>query len=428
MEHIEAIPQESSSEKASNAPAAAPPPWLFAFLVLPAAVYGNGFAGTALSSILRSQDIPLADIANLVALIQLPPMLYFLWSPLVDFWLRRRTWIVVSSAITGLLLLAALQSNRLGSLVPEALLILAQAVSLLTSSACGGLMGAVVPAHQKPKVSGYYQVGNIGFAAIAGGGVIYLYHALPLRLFGIVCSLLVAVPGLLALTIAEPPVVGHGEDFRHVLARIGREFKHTFLKWDAVPVLMMLCAPFCSGAALSLLPGMAPDFGVSTSQVAWVNGLGGGLLTAAGAALVAFIKMPDDIRPVYAIFGIINALTLSILLFGHPRPLTFFLSVVLYAFSIGACYAVFTALVLKLLGVSGKSGGARYSIAVSLGNAPIFYMVVVDGLGARWFGVKGAPAIDMAVSGLTAMGFLIWFWWQRNRGVEVELGLAVEEA
>lgn len=288
-------------------------------------------------------------------------------------------------------------------------------------------MAAVVPQHLKARVSGFYQVGNIGFGAIAGGGVLYLYHALPQRLFSVICALLVAVPGLLALTVAEPEVVGRGEQFSQVMARIGREFKRTFLKWDAVPVLLMLCAPFGSGAALSLLPGMAPDFGVSVSQVAWVNGLGGGLLTAAGAGLVAFIKLPEDIRPVYAIFGIVNALTLGILLLGHPRPVTFFLSVALYAFSIGACYGVFTALVLKLVGVSGKSGGCRYSIAVCIGNTPILYMVVVDGLGARWFGVKGAPAIDMAVSCTAAICFLVWFWWQRVRGVDVELGLAMEE-
>ena len=423
MEHVEPIGREAHAAKS----AAPPPVWLFAFLVLPAAVYGNGFAGTALSSILRSQKMPLADIANVVALIQLPPMLYFLWSPMVDFWIRRRTWVVVSSALTGLLFLAAMQSSHLGSLLPETLLVLAMAVAMLTSSACGGLMAAVVPPHLKARVSGFYQMGNIGFAAVAGGGILYLYHALPQRLFAVVCALLVALPGLLALAIAEPEVVGRDERFSQVLSRIGREFKRTFLKWDAVPVLLMLCAPFGSGAALSLLPGLAPDFGVSTAQVAWVNGLGGGLLTAAGAALVVFLKMPDDLRPVYAIFGLINALTLGFLLLGHPRPVTYFISVGLFALSIGACYAVFTALVLKLMGAAGKSGGSRYAIAVSIGNAPIFYMVFVDGLGARWFGVKGMPAIDMAVSGLAAIGFLAWFWWRRNRGVEVELGLAMEE-
>jgi hypothetical protein len=149
---------------------------------------------------------------------------------------------------------------------------------------------------------------------------------------------------------------------------------------------------------------------------------------AAGAALISLIKLPEDIRPVYAGLGLVNALTLGILLVGHPRPVTYLASVVLYMVSVGACYGVFTALVLKLLGASGKSGGSRYAIAVSIGNAPIFYMTVVDGLGARWFGVKGLPGADMVVSGGLAVVALVWFWWERQRGIVPELGLAGEEA
>jgi PAT family beta-lactamase induction signal transducer AmpG len=180
----------------------------------------------------------------------------------------------------------------------------------------------------------------------------------------------------------------------------------------------MLSAPFGSGAAIGLLPGLAPDFGMSVDQVAWMNGLGGGLLTALGALLVGFLKMPEDLRPVYAWLGLVNALTLGILMLGHPRPVTYLASVTLYMITIGACYGVFTALVLKLLGVSGKSGGSRYAIAVSLGNLPIFYMTVVDGLGARWFGTKGEPGIDLAVSGTAAVFGLLWFSWERRRALK----------
>ena len=81
----------------------APPVWIFAFLVLPPAVLSNGFVGTALGSLLRSEKMPLADIASYISVLQLPSMLYFLWSPLVDFWIRRRTWVAVSAAGAGLL-------------------------------------------------------------------------------------------------------------------------------------------------------------------------------------------------------------------------------------------------------------------------------------------------------------------------------------
>jgi PAT family beta-lactamase induction signal transducer AmpG len=402
----------------------APPLWIFAFLVLPPAVLSNGFVGTALGSLLRSEKMPLADIASYIAVLQLPPMLYFLWSPLVDFWIRRRTWVAVSAAGAGLLVWATLQWKTLGGEWQESLLVVAMMLALLVSAALGGLMAEVIPPHLKTRASGFYQVGNLGLAALAGGGVLYLSEHLARRHFAAVCALIIAVPGLLALTIAEPPVVRGGDGLLQTLGRIGREFKQTFLKWEAVPVLLSLCAPFGSGAAISLYSSLAPDYAVSVDQVVLINGLGGGLLMALGAALISLLKLPEDIRPVYAGLGLVNALTLGILLIGHPRPITYLASVVLYMVSVGACYAVFTALVLKLLGTAGKSGGSRYAIALSIGNAPIWYMTRVDGLGAQLFGVKGLPGADMVVSGGLAVVALGWFWWERKRGIVVRLGLA----
>lgn len=414
---------EGLERKATGRPA--PPSWIFAFLVLPPAVLSNGFVGTALGSLLRGEKMPLAGIASYIAVLQLPSMLYFLWSPLVDFWIRRRTWIALASAGTGLLLWLALQSGRMGGAWQQSLLVLATMLVLLIGAALGGLMAEVVAPELKTRASGFFQAGNLGFAALAGGGILYLSEHLARRQFAAVCALMIAVPGLLALTISEPRVHSGGNGLGQTIARVGREFKHTFLKWDALPVLLSLCAPFGSGAAIGLFSGLAPDYGVSVDEVAWINGLAGGLLMALGASLISLLKLPDDIRPVYAGLGLVNALTLGVLLAGHPRPAIYFSSVVLYMVSVGACYGLFTALVLKLIGAPGKSGGSRYAIAVSIGNAPIYYMTLVDGLGARWFGVKGLPGADMAVSGAAAVAALAWFWRERKRGTVARLGLEV---
>ena len=144
-------------------------------------------------------------------------------------------------------------------------------LSLLVSAALGGLMAEVVPAKLKTRAAGFFQVGNLGLAALAGGGVLYLSEHLARRQFAAVCALIIALPGLLALTIAEPQVAS-SDGLGRTLGRIGMEFKRTFLKWEALPVLLCLCAPFGSGAAISLFSGLAPDYGVSVDQVAWING------------------------------------------------------------------------------------------------------------------------------------------------------------
>src|SRR5580698_7434410 len=92
-------------------PSVPPPPvWIFSLLVLPQAIYSSGFVSTVMSSLLRSEHMSLEAIANMTALISLPPALYFLWSPMVDFWIRRRTWIAASGTLAGVMLCAALQA------------------------------------------------------------------------------------------------------------------------------------------------------------------------------------------------------------------------------------------------------------------------------------------------------------------------------
>ncbi len=392
-----------------------PPVWLFGLLVLPYAVYANGFVNTVVGALLTAEGVPAERVASIVAAVVLPTSLYFIWSPLVDFWVRRRTWVAVASLGCGALLGAALRYPSLALPAPWVLLVAAMAVVMLTSCGLGGLMAAVVPPELKTRASGYYQAGSLGFGALSGGGLLWLSQHMARGNFGLVCGLVVGLPGLLALLVREPEVTDHRERFGAVMARMAGEFKATFWSWRGLPLLLMLVSPMASGAVLSLFAAMAPTYGVSVNGVALMNGVLGGLLSALGALVVGYIRLPADMRPVYAWAGIVNALCLGVMLLGRPSPLLYYAGTGLYSLTVGGCYALFTALVLQLLGVSGKSGGSRYAIAISLGNAPVVYMTKVDGLGAAWFGVRGIAGIDMVVSGGVAALFLVWFWGERRR-------------
>ena len=242
------------------------------------------------------------------------------------------------------------------------------AVVMLTSCGLGGLMAAVVPPELKTRASGYYQAGSLGFGALSGGGLLWLSQHMARGNFGLVCGLVVGLPGLLALLVREPEVTDHRERFGAVMARMAGEFKATFWSWRGLPLLLMLVSPMASGAVLSLFAAMAPTYGVSVNGVALMNGVLGGLLSALGALVVGYIRLPADMRPVYAWAGIVNALCLGVMLLGRPSPLLYYAGTGLYSLTVGGCYALFTALVLQLLGVSGKSGGSRYAIAISLGE------------------------------------------------------------
>ncbi|MEO6982437.1 MAG: hypothetical protein ABI072_04920, partial [Edaphobacter sp.] len=111
---------------------------------------------------------------------------------------------------------------------------------------------------------------------------------------------------------------------------------------------------------------------------------------------------------------ILNEATLAILWLGPLQPSIYFVGVTLFLFTVGACYAFFTAVVLEFLGHSGKSGSSRYSIINSLGNIPVAYMVLIDGKGyARW-GTRGMPGIDVVFGTIGGAILLTYFLFRRH--------------
>ena len=166
---------------------------------------------------------------------------------------------------------------------------------------------------------------------------------------------------------------------------------------------------------IGLLPELARDYGVSGRQVAWVNGLGGALLMAAGAYSATLIPVKVRTPIAYCLVGLANASTLAVLALGPLRPAVYFAGTVLFLFSIGAGYAVFTGVLLEYMGHSGKSGSARYAILNSLGNLPVAYMSWIDGRGYALFGPRGMPGTDAVVSAVVASVLLTHFVVSRRR-------------
>ena len=396
-----------------------PPSWIFAVLAASYSVLTNGVAGTLLSYLLRQQGVTVDNVASEIALISVPGTLFVLWSPLTDFWLRRRTWFFLCAALAAVCVTVAFRLKSYAS--PLAVALLTFAFAVVTMS-----IAALVPESRKVHTASLLQTGNLAGGALGAGGLLALAQHISRQNLGLVAGLLIAVPALLVFFIDEPELRRHQETFLQQLSGIGREFKHTFLKWAAVPALLLLISPMGSGAAIGIFSSIAADYHVTENQVAWMNGLAGGLLTALGAMLMALLPASIDTRIAYPVAGLVNALVLSVMLFGTPRPWMYLWGAGLYLFSIGAAYALYSLLVLNIVGDAGRSGSARYAISVSLANLPVVYMASIDGLGARLFGPKGLPGADMAVSTLAACAFLLYFYRTRKRSIALPLALPPE--
>jgi MFS transporter, PAT family, beta-lactamase induction signal transducer AmpG len=407
------MPLSARTDPDSGSPPVRERPWLFNFLIAPEAIISVGLVNGALAFLLRNEGVDPARAASIVSLLSLPHIIYFLWGPVTDFFLRRRTWLLLGAVTGALALLAAFYQPRLGSRLGIALLFLTACLGVLVAAACGGIMGTLRSESTRRRAGSFYQSGSLLFGGIA----VFLFvsiSGLSRPYLGWIIAAMIVLPSLSAFAAPPQPELGEG-NAHQAATRIFTEFKSTFLRWEAVPYTLLITFPACSGAMIGLLPELARDYGVSGHQVAWINGLAGALLTAAGALAAALVPVRVRAPIAYLVAGLLNAGALAILALAPMRPNVYFTGTVLFLFTVGACYAFFTGVALEFLGQSGKSGSTRYAIINSIGNLPVAYMSWVDGRGYAHWGPRAMPGIDAILSTAGALLLLAHFAVSRHR-------------
>jgi PAT family beta-lactamase induction signal transducer AmpG len=371
-----------------------PAPWMFSLLILPLGI-SVGFKFTPLPFLLAQAGVPFYRIATIASIVHLPAVLGFLWAPLVDTKLRRRTWLVLGALGTSMglgiafPLIGVTHSNLL-----TALILAAGVGDSLVSASCGGLMVTTLSKAAQAKASAWQQAGQLGGGALGGALVLWLVSNVRPATTGMVLAVLVALPALVALTVAEPaPAPAPG--FRDRLARIAREIRTLIRsprrRWGAV----LLISPAGTGAALGLLPAIASHYGVGATGVMWVNGAAGGVLLALGALCGTLIPGDWDRRLTYACAAFTNALGTLVLITAN-RPSIYFAGTVLYLLTNGLVWARFVALLVEVVGAETRDASTFYSALNAAGVIPLLFMIWVDGFGYNKFGTHGLLWTDAA--------------------------------
>src|SRR6266851_4300579 len=283
-----------------------PPPWLFGITALPYGVY-TGFLSTAMPYLLRNAGLPVDRIAGIVALALAPLIWNFLWAPVVDIGFRRRTWLIVMSALSAVFLLVALLQplpSRLGLFT--ALIVAGSALNTLVGAANGGLMATTMPDHLRGHAAGWYQAANTGGGALGAGVTLWLAPHLSLGALGCAVATMTFLPSLAALAIAEPAVAPTAGG--KVIGEMLRELRAMFRSPKALAGLAIFASPMGAAAAASLFSGLAADYHASLNTVVWITGLAGGLFTALGSLAGGWVCDRIPRRLAYAIAAILSAL------------------------------------------------------------------------------------------------------------------------
>jgi PAT family beta-lactamase induction signal transducer AmpG len=373
-----------------------PTPWVFSLLILPLGIYA-GFIWTALPFLLSKAGVPLEQISRIAALLQLPPILMFLWTPIVDVKLRRRTWLVLGASVTALFVWVACSSVGAShlKLLTTSLLGGGVVVALVMAS-CGGLMVTMLPASEQSKASAWNQAGNFGGGVLGAAIVLWLIERIPVPLVGLAAAALIALPAYAAFTIPEPPPIASSW-FRGRFAEIRREglsvLRSPQRRWS----VLLLIAPGSTCAAQSLLPALASHYGVGGTGVLWTNGVAGGIVLAVGSLCGLLVPGDWDRRLTYAGAGLTNALGAIALLVAN-RPSVYFWGTLLYLLTAGFCNARYVALVLDVIGPEGHDTSTWYAALTAAGNIPIASMIWLEGKSFHSFGMHGLLWTDAAAN------------------------------
>lgn len=380
-----------------------PPPWLFGIFSAPYGCF-NGLVAVALPYVLRRHGLSVDRIAAIGAAVQAPAIWYFLWAPMVDIGLRRRTWLILLSVASASCAAAAIWST--GSATLRGLTVLLVAASVFNqpvSSAVGGLVAEIVPNERRGHTGGWSQAGILGGGVVAGGLTVWLTDRAPPLVTSLIVAALIVIPAFAVLAIDEPSP--HHLPLRDHLAAMFREVVTTLRRREVWLAFMFFLSPIGAGALMNLFSAIAGDFHASGTMVIAIVAAAG-ILTPVGALVGGILCDRYDRWRMYPLAGLTEAASAGAMVLAPLSPISYFVGAVAYAFTTGLCYAAFMSLAFELVGSSTEASGTRFTLFMAAVNVPVVYMLRLDGWGHAHFGVRGLLAVDALFNGLLSIALL----------------------
>lgn len=390
-------------------------PWLFGILIIP---YGftSAVSTILMPYLLRKNGVAVGEIAGVVAIASLPSIWSFLWSPLADTGLPRRAWVVISAVASALAAAIAVADVR-GSLAwLTTLLFLSNAFSGLLGASNGALL-TVMPESLRGRAAGWYQAGNLGGGAIAGGAVIWLADHAPLSAVAAAVAAATVLPALAAFGVVEPVLIRRSISIQ--MKGLFQDLREVFVSRRTWLGLVFFLSPVGSAAIGNLISGVGPDYRTSSNEVLLVSGIAGGLLSAGGSFIGGIVADRMNRMVAYALAGFLAAGFGAYLALAPLTPLTYGAGYSGYAIAAGFAYAVYTALLLDVIGHRRHAAASAYSTLNASGNIPIVYMTWLDGIGYKRWGARGLMGTDAVANGafgiiLLLMASFAGHWWHHK--------------
>jgi len=249
------------------------------------------------------------------------------------------------------------------------------------------------------------QAGNLGGGGLGGGAGLWLaQHVTAIWVPAAILAFSCLLCCFALFFIKERPSTIRSEKISITLSNLFKDI------WDSLKAKMGLMAmilcfiPLGTGAASNLWAAVSGDWHASADTVALVTGLLSAGITAASCLVGGWICDRADRRIAYLIFGLIQAFCAVAMAYCPHTEIMYIIWTSLYAFTIGLTYAAFAAVVFEAIGRG--AAGTKFTVYGSLGNAPIYYMTIIEGWAQTKFGSNGM----LNTEAIFAVVSVVFFW------------------
>jgi MFS transporter, PAT family, beta-lactamase induction signal transducer AmpG len=370
-----------------------PHPFIYLILILPFGI-ASGFVTVTLAYQLAHAGVDTVQVATVIAADLFPQTWKFLWAPISDTTLSRKTWYVIGAVLTAGATLACglvpLVATSLALLT--ALVLLMSVATTFVAMSVEALIAHHTPDDVKGRACGWFQAGNLGGAGLGGGAGLWIAEQfavswLSSAVLGIVCLLCT----LALFWIREPHRVRSGNADDRAADAIPSALTQQWASllvvlkdlWDLARsrrgflAMLVVFLPIATGAASNLWSAVADGWSASADTVALVNGTLSGVACTFGCMLGGPLCDRLDRKTAYLLYGAAQALcAVAMALAPHTQSM-FIAFTLVYAVLNGMGYAGFSAVTLETIGLC--SAATQYNVYASLSNMPILYMGLVEG-------------------------------------------------
>ncbi len=382
-------------------------PIVFLFLIVPFGVMG-GYLSVAIGYQLTQAGVGVEEVAALIATSYIPHTWKFLWAPVADTTLSRKTWYLLAGGVSagGIFVTGAVTPDAQSLPLLYATVVVSNIAVTFMAMASESLMIYNAPPELHGRAGGWFQAGNLGGYGLGGGAGLWFSQNLPEPwMAGAALALACALCAGALWFVPEPPPLPRSGHYGRMLLAVLRDVWQVARTRAGMLALLICFLPIGSGAASNLWASVAGDWHASADTVALATGVFSGIVSALGCLLGGYGSDRLDRKTAYVLYGLLMAASTVAMAWAPRTESMYVVFTLLYALIQGLTYAGFTAVTLEAIGLGAAA--TKFNLYASLSNMPIAYMTVIDGWAhARW-GAAGLLETEAAIGVVGVVVFVV---------------------